>query len=202
MSIRIPRETPVMALPNAMLFPSTVLPLYIFEEQYRAMLKHSLETDRMFSIALAKPGVDDVQTDSDFFQVAGLGMIRACVRHPDGTSHLILQGIARVRYTAFIQNEPFRIARVEPVSTALTADEEINLLASKLFQVCAHMKREGVEFPRQLERYLAESPDPEVIADMLASNFVTDPLRRQTLLEQPLLDQRLRILIRYLQEES
>ena len=45
-----------MTLPNATLFPQALLPLYIFEPRYRQMLADVLHTNRMFAVALQKPG--------------------------------------------------------------------------------------------------------------------------------------------------
>src|ERR1700677_334490 len=90
--MKLPPEVPVMTLPNATLFPQSLLPLYIFEPRYRRMLADSLDTDRMFSVAMQKPGRSR-ETPSP---VAGLGLIRVSVGHQDGPSHLVLQGLARV----------------------------------------------------------------------------------------------------------
>ena len=81
-----------MTLPNATLFPQALLPLYIFEPRYRQMLADALHSNRMFSVAMQKPG----STRETPSPVAGLGLIRVSVGHRDGTSHLILQGLARV----------------------------------------------------------------------------------------------------------
>src|SRR5689334_25299008 len=90
--MKIPPEVPVMTLPNATLFPQALLPLYIFEPRYRQMLADALHSNRMFSVAMQKPG----NSREIPAPVAGLGLIRVSVGHRDGTSHLILQGIARV----------------------------------------------------------------------------------------------------------
>ena len=55
----LPGQIPVMVLPNTLLFPNSLLPLYIFEERYREMLAHCLERSRMFCIAQVKPGLSD-----------------------------------------------------------------------------------------------------------------------------------------------
>jgi ATP-dependent Lon protease len=44
--------------------------------------------------------------------------------------------------------------------------------------------------------------DPEMLADLIASTFISDPARRQHLLEELDLNQRLRLLIQFLREES
>ncbi len=54
--MKLPREVPVMTLPNATLFPQALLPLYIFEPRYRQMLADALNTHRMFSVAMQRPG--------------------------------------------------------------------------------------------------------------------------------------------------
>ena len=90
--MKLPNEVPVMTLPNATLFPQYLLPLYIYEPRYRKMLVDALNGNRMFSVAMQRPGRSR-ETPSP---VAGLGLIRVSVGHQDGTSHLVLQGIARV----------------------------------------------------------------------------------------------------------
>ena len=91
-SMKLPREVPVMTLPNATLFPQALLPLYIFEPRYRQMLADALHSHRMFSVAMQQPGTKRESPSP----VAGLGLIRVSVGHRDGTSHLVLQGLARV----------------------------------------------------------------------------------------------------------
>src|SRR6202790_2833716 len=97
-SVSLPPQVPVMPLPGALLFPHALLPLYIFEERYREMLKYALNPHRMFSVALINPECGEWESSSDFFHVAGVGLIRACVGRADGTSNLILQGLDRVRF--------------------------------------------------------------------------------------------------------
>jgi len=54
--MKIPCEVPVMTLPKATLFPQALLPLYIFEPRYRQMLADALDSTRMFSVAMQRPG--------------------------------------------------------------------------------------------------------------------------------------------------
>ena len=115
----LPPEAPVMALPNAILFPHTLLPLHIFEPRYREMLVYALEQHRMFCVALIRPGVAEPAGPGDLFPVAGIGLIRVCVGSEDGTSNLVLQGLARVRLMDFLQETPFRIARIGKVRSEM-----------------------------------------------------------------------------------
>src|SRR5216117_2606878 len=102
--MELPREVPVMTLPNAILFPQAMLPLYIFEPRYRKMLSDALNSHRMFSVAMQKPG----RARETPCVVAGLGLIRASVARKDGTSNLVLQGITRVELAQTLRYKPYR----------------------------------------------------------------------------------------------
>jgi len=53
-----------------------------------------------------------------------------------------------------------------------------------------------------VDRYLSDLSDPEMLADLVASTFVSDPQRRQRILEELSTNRRLRLLIQYLREEN
>src|SRR3954470_16284947 len=134
-SIILPDEVPVMPLPGALLFPHALLPLHIFEPRYRQMLEHALREHRMFSVALIRPQRNQWKSTDDFFHVAGVGLIRACVGRGDGTSNLILQRLQRVRFTGFQQSAPFPVARIEPVDSDSTATVETEALGAKIIEL-------------------------------------------------------------------
>jgi Lon protease-like protein len=201
-SISLPDHVPVMPLPGALLFPNALLPLHIFEPRYQQMLEHALREHRMFSVALVKPQRSQWHSTDDFFNVAGVGLIRACVGRGDGTSNLILQGLRRVRFTHFEQSVPFPIARIEPLESESTSSVETDALGAKVLELYSKLKREGRQLPEKVDKYLSHLSDMEMLADLMAATFVNDPLRRQQLLEELSLNQRLRLLIQYLREET
>ena len=87
--MEIPNEAPVMTLSGVTLFPETLLPLHIFEPRYRQMLAEVLRSHRMFIVAMQKPGCASGTPRA----VAGLGFVRVCVSHADGTSTWCCKGI-------------------------------------------------------------------------------------------------------------
>jgi len=200
-SVTVPKQLPVMPLPGAVLFPNALLPLYIFEPRYRKMLEHALQDHRMFCVALIKPSCPDWQAPEDFFHLATAGLIRACVLRGDGTSNLILQGLQRVRFTSFEQEKPFPIASIDAVESDDPTTVETEALGAKVIELYGSLKHDRRQLPAKLDRYLAELGDLEMLADLMASTFVNDPLRRQRLLEERSGNQRLRFLIRFLQDE-
>ena len=134
--------------------------------------------------------------------MATVGLIRACVARDDGTSNLILQGLRRVRFTGFKQETPFPIARIEPLDSVASSTVKTEALGAKVLELYERFKDAGRQLPEKVDRYLSDLSNPEMLADLMAATFINDSLRRQQVLEELSLDQRLRLVIRYLSEES
>ncbi|HYY27357.1 MAG TPA: LON peptidase substrate-binding domain-containing protein [Chthoniobacterales bacterium] len=200
--IEIPTEVPVMALPNAVLFPHALLPLHIFEQRYREMLAHSLDQDRMFSVALMKRGVDDAVGIEDLCPVAGVGLIRVCVGNENGTSNLVLQGLARVRLIDWTQETPFRVARIELAESTSGNLVEAEALSEKVKEFCVQIERRGVPLASSLIEHLEQIESPEIVSDVVAAAFVGEPFQRQKLLEAYDVCERLRLLIQILRVQA
>ena len=200
-SLKLPPQAPIMVLPGAVLFPNTVLPLRIFEPRYRAMLQWALEHDRMFCVALMKPGISDAKTDDGFFHTAGIGLVAASVTQPDATSNLMLQGLARVRFTGFTQQKPFRIATIERVSETSGSSSEAGALMKTLRDQCRAIRVQGTPLPDSFMDLFDHITAPAALADTVANALISDPMQRQRLLEQPDSAERLRELSRILRAE-
>ena len=215
--MKLPREVPVMTLPNATLFPQALLPLYIFEPRYRQMLADSLHSTRMFSVAMQRPGTTR-ETPS---AVAGLGLIRVSVGHRDGTSHLILQGLARVELGEAVRYRPYRIQRVRPLQTPPCDNVTVDALLEKMRELLEERIELGLPFPfpvmspdkaegdgpapavppKEILHYLDSIADPEQAADLVSCAVLPGAADRQAILETVNVEARLRRLIHFLLAE-
>lgn len=200
-----------MVLPNVILFPQGFLPLYIFEPRYRRMLTMALDTHRLFCVAMQRPGWKRESPQT----IAGLGLIRAARTHPDGSAHVILQGLARVRLGAAVRYRPFRTheVAVQPSQTSNTA--RAGALATRLLELVADRLQQGAPVAQGLEalveaipdgaadkqggvEFLSQASDPEQIADLVSWALLSSPKLRQQLLETLDVETRLRRLIDFL----
>lgn len=205
--MRLPRETPVMTLPNATLFPQALLPLYIFEPRYRQMLGEALASHRMFAVAMQKPGC----TRETPLSVAGLGLIHVCVRHKDNTSHLILQGLARVQLDEAVRYKPYRVQRIRPIETPPCDSVAVDALLVKVRELL--QERIALHLPSQSHEVmppfsakdvlgcLDSLTDPEQTADLVSRAVMPPGAERQAILEAADVETRLRRLIKFLLAE-
>jgi Lon protease-like protein len=193
-----PDRAAVMPLPGAVLLPHALLPLFIFEERYRAMLATVLASDRMFCVAQYRAGVAEVIRDDDMHAVAGLGFVRACVGHTDGTLHLILQGIARVRLEGFDQSAPYRIARIRVLEPESIPESLESRLRGELVALVERLPQFGLALPAPIRAALGGGVGLGILSDLVAGSLVADPGLRQQFLEQAGVVERATTLIRLL----
>ncbi len=186
-----------MVLPNAVLVPNALLPLHIFEPQYREMLRWCLERERLFCVALRKPDARD--EPENFLPIGGIGLVRACVGAEDGTSNLVLQGLARVKFGKLLQADPFRIAEIREYPTDCPNLVEAEALGTKVVELCGRLHEQGQKLPAALVDKLRHVTNPETLADIVTQTFVRDPMCQQRLIEETSVSERMRLLIRYLQ---
>ena len=140
MIMDLPSVLPVMILPQATLFPGALMPLYIFEPRYRRMLADALDSHRMFSIAQQRHGLVGEIPE----KVAGLGLIRASVLRPDGTSNLVLEGITRLALGNHVPGKPYHQQRVEPLPEPFSDSSMVALaLMDKARELSAQLVRGG-----------------------------------------------------------
>lgn len=174
-----------MVLPNAVLLPQALLPLHIFEPRYRTMLAQALEGSRMFAIALPR-------SNGEPRSMAGIGLIRVCVERDNGTSDLILQGMARVRLRSHRQTDPYFVEAIELAPTEGQNDAEVAPLAQRILNHVNGLQNDGKIEARGIVDFLNQLTDYDALADIVAYSFVVDPQIRQLVLETVHLPDRFR----------
>jgi Lon protease-like protein len=179
--VELPSQAPVIILPDCNLLPHEMLPLFIFEPRYRTMLRDTLATTRLFCVGMRKP---DMPPDSDgVFDHSTLGLIRASVLHDDGTFHLVLQGIRRVRFTGWSDIHPYRMARLGAVGTSVSNADRANHLCEQILTLLQQLERQEDGLPEPIHKAMEMVQNPDALSDMLTHTLITNPFTRQHLLE-------------------
>lgn len=191
----MPRQMPVMVLERCIQLPTGMQPLFIFEERYRLMLEHALQTDRMFAIG-------DPRRSGEIRPVMTAGVVVTSTRAPDGTSQLVLQGHQRVRITGWVQEEPFRIAQIETLETVQGPKEQLDELVAQLLDRL-HLIRSntGSGSLKRFRTLLTMNKTPEYVCDFVASMGISSVPMRRAVLEELDLPKRFQLLFKTLEAQ-
>lgn len=186
------RLLPVFPL-GTVLFPSVGLPLHVFEERYRQLVRDVLDTDGEFGVTLIERGHEvgggDTRTD-----VGTVARIVQAEELPDGRWVLATIGTARFRVERWLEDDPYPKAEIvdldeQPAGAeAYPLRDEVSERLGRVLDLLARL--EEVDLPE-----VSLHPDPEVAALQAAALSPIGPLDKQAVLEADAPTDRLRLLI-------
>ncbi|MBI4115539.1 MAG: LON peptidase substrate-binding domain-containing protein [Candidatus Omnitrophica bacterium] len=198
---RFPKRVAVFPLPNLTLFPEVEVPLYIFEPRYRQMLADSLAGNKFIAISLLRKGWEGEEEPYPSHEIVGVGYIKAARENSDGTSHIILKGVARARILRYTQMEPYRIAEIRRVPDRIKNSDELqnlNRVLQGLFiqklRFVSEKPGENLSLPKELE-------DPVILSHFVSFIINAGPYLKQSILETTNVNCRVQHLISILKEE-
>lgn len=171
---------PIFPLPNLVLFPGMLVPLHIFEPRYRAMATDVLAGDRLIGMALLAPGWEkDYEGLPSVHPVVCVSRIVESTSLPDGRYNLVLLGLRRARLEEWIQDTPYRIARVSLLSDQAGDTASLAESTARLQSMVVALKNAGMVqgWDDSLDR-------PGPLTDVLAAVLPLPPERKQALLEE------------------
>ena len=197
----IPTEIPAMTLPGIVFFPKAMVPLHIFEPRYRQMLSEVLETHRMFALlGLDENAAQSNESHEPPVMTASAGMVRICRKNDDGTSNLVLQGISRIRVLSIVSEEPYRMVKIEKLSTIV--DEATPITRPELSQLLEENRDLGGDATEEMLDFLNPIDDDEAYVDLAAFALCKETLRKQRMLEALDLTERASLLADHFRSEN
>jgi uncharacterized protein len=104
-------ELPLFPL-QTVLFPGQMLPLNIFEQRYRLMIRRCLAEDSPFGVVLIRKG-KEVGDTAEPHSVGTLTRIIESSHEPDGTMKIIGVGLERFRIRQLLHDQPYLRGEVE-----------------------------------------------------------------------------------------
>ncbi|MEU4130190.1 LON peptidase substrate-binding domain-containing protein [Streptomyces wuyuanensis] len=213
---------------NAVLFPGLVLPLNVFEERYRAMMRELLKTDesepRRFAVvairdgrevAPSAPGMPDQTARPEKGPAAGFGPdpIQAfhrvgCVadaatirERADGSFEVLATGTTRVKLLSVDASGPFLTAELEEIPEE--SGEGAGTLAEGVLRAFRnYQKRLAGARERSLSTGSELPDEPSVVSYLVAAAAVLDTPSKQKLLQAPDTATRLREELKLLRSET
>ena len=204
-------ELPLFPLSHTVLFPGVVLPLHVFEERYRELVRTLVAQEepgpRRFGVVAIRQGWE---VGADAAQALhGIGCaaeLRRVSRHPDGRFDIVTVGADRFRLlTVDRTSRPYLVGQVEWLPGDPQPDPEAGALAGAVGALFAEYVRAatGLRPGAAPPGGRPELPaDPGELSHLVASAAVLTLEDRQALLEAPSASARLRAELRLLKRET
>ena len=201
-------ELPLFPLGHTVLFPGVLLPLHVFEERYRELVRTLVARDipgpRRFGVVAIRQGWEvGAEAARALHGVGCAAELRQVSRYPDGRFDLVTVGSDRFRLLDVDRtSRPYLVGRVRWLPPDPPADEEGQLLAAGVRALFGEYAAAAAALQR-VELELPPLPDdPSVLSYLVASSAVLTLEDRQGLLEADTAAARLRTELRLLKRET
>ena len=175
------RRLPLFPL-NIVLFPNASLPLQIFEERYKLMLRECMESDNRFGVALIREG-PEVGGPAVPHEIGTVAHITQVNRIEGDRFFISAVGVQRFKVIDVTQREPFVAADVELLEDAspdLTSSDEVVREATEAFSDYA---RASVGVAGGWVSRTRVPSEPEALSYHIANTAQMDLGEKQRLLE-------------------
>lgn len=124
-------ELPLFPL-HTVLCPGIALPLHIFEERYREMVRHCLDTASPFGVTLITEGREVGAGSISFARLGTMAEIRQVGRYPDGRFDLLVVGTRRFTIESVVADErPYLVGDVTELDEPIGDEELAGSLANR-----------------------------------------------------------------------
>jgi uncharacterized protein len=173
---------------GTVLYPGLLLPLHIFEERYRQLIRDLLagpEPRRFGVIAIRKGRETGIDGVSSLHDVGCMATLRQVVEQTDGTFDIVVAGTSRFRLHALDDSWAYLRADVD-LLTEETGDESAAALAVGAVQRAFRGYLDALAERGVAQQGTLEMPDePVLLSYLVAATMVLDLPIRQALLAEP-----------------
>jgi hypothetical protein len=188
-------RVPIFPLAGALLFPRAQLPLHIFEQRYRAMVRDALAGDRLIAMVQPKEQGEPPRV----FEIGCLGRIVGSEELEDGRFNIVLEGIARFRIASEADvTTPYRQVDADRGGFGDDADPEPLASVQR-----AELEREARRYADALgyavDWEAVARLDDEMLVNGIAQIAPLDTGSKQALLEADDLSSRADLLVQFMQ---
>lgn len=189
-------ELPLFPL-HLVLFPGRPLPLHVFEQRYRDLLRDCLASDRRFGVVAIRSG-REVGSGADIFRVGTIAEITDVREHPEGRADIVTRGVQRFRIDALVPGTSYLRARVQPLEESPTGPEDDSRARTLRDLLMPYLA--GLGAPTELLTRLPVRP--ERLAWLAASALQVEVGEQQRLLELDSCRHRLDATLQVLRREA
>jgi ATP-dependent Lon protease len=194
-----PRDLPLVALRETVIFPEMIVPLQVGREKSVNALNAAVAEGGPIALVTQRHAEqEDIESTSELYEVGTLAKIAQVVQLPDGTVRAIVQGQSRLRLLGFSASEPYLRARIEELPDESGASLEVQALMRTVQAQIEQYVANGAPVPPEAAVAARNITEAGLLADMVAYSPDMTTEQRQELLETIDVTERLKLVSNFL----
>ena len=168
---------------RVVLFPGLILPITIGRAKSIAAVQQAVREERQIGIVLQRDPENDDPGIDDLHRIATLANIVRYIAAPDGSHHIVAQGVQRIRLLDLLPGTPFPVARVVHIPEPETRSTDIEARFRNLQAQALEAVQLLPQAPPELIATIQNVTSPAALADLAAGYMDIAPAEKQSILE-------------------
>jgi ATP-dependent Lon protease len=197
----LPESLPILPLRETVTYPDTLTPLAVGQERSIKLVNDVLSGNRMLAMIASRDPELDTPGPNDLYEVGVAGTVARMMKVPDGTLRILVQGAERVRVRDYVSEDPYLVARIEPMPDELEPSTELDALTHNVQSTFTQIIDAIPYLPEELQLAVANLDEPAALSHLIAGALRISTEEKQELLETVDVTRRLRRLSQILTRE-
>jgi ATP-dependent Lon protease len=200
--VEVPEQLSVLPLRNSVLFPGSIIPIDVGRRKSVRLVEEAISKERpVIGILTQRDARTEDPTEHDMYSVGCAARILKVIKLAKDNFSVILQGVSRIRIQEYQQQEPFIVARVQPIPDPTTSDVELDALVMNLKDIAKRVIKLMPELPKEASALVDSVTEPGQLADLITSNLDIQVDEKQDVLETFDLKSRMRTVLQFLSRQ-
>ena len=192
---------PVLPLRDIVVFPHMIVPLFVGRDKSVRALEEVMADDKQILLASqVDPSADDPDTDG-IYKAGVLANVLQLLKLPDGTVKVLVEGVARVRISEYLENNSFFEASAEYLTELPGDADTVEALVRTVGEEFARYAKVKKNVPEEALTAVEEAEEPAKLADLVAGHLGIEVDEKQKLLETLNIAERLEQIFALMQGE-
>ena len=202
-STKIPKELSILPLKNTVLFPGVVIPITVGREKSIKLVKDNYVGKKIIGTVSQNDTSVENPNSSHLNTIGTMAKIMRLFKMPDGTSTIIIQGLKKFKLKSITQTDPYFKATVAPFAETYPKKNNDNFkaLISSLKDVALKIIKESPKIPSEVAFAVNNIESDSFLVNFVSSNMNLKVSDKQKMLEEPSLELRAKMALKYLNEE-
>jgi ATP-dependent Lon protease len=197
----LPAALPVLPLRDLVAYPDTLTPLAVGQERSVRLVNDILSGERSLVLATSRDAALEEPGPEDLYDVGVVGSVARMLKVPDGTLRILVQASERVRLGDFVAEDPYLVARIEPLPDEVAETPELQALTGNVQRAFSEIIEQIPYLPEELQLAVTNIDDPSALTHLIAGALRIATAEKQELLEEVDVTRRLRRLSEILARE-
>jgi len=199
----VPDILPVMPLKNFVLFPQMVAPLVIMSDESKKLVAElSNRTPHFIAVLQRRDEIDETNmTKDDIYRVGCVARLIKTLNFPDGSTHILVEGLSRCELDDFITDEKYPTAHYRMIEDVKDDSIQLEALARNASEKFQQIVTMSPNIPDELTIAIFNMGEPSQLSDLIATNLPVPIADRQNLLADNHPASRIKTLTEFLNRE-